>query len=158
MKHILCYKRSRVKAFYGILTTMFLVFFITTIDQQKQEYVSDEVEYVSSLQRVYSPVFTDPHLVTSPASSSVPIAGIMVGLGSLAGAGRQMVSLLELSGAGTLDLVIITSGDSVAGVARFIGDIITKQVTQRVVSQGGCLSNHWCYNVVRQFRHTVITL
>ena len=41
MKHILCYKRSRVKAFYGILSTMFLVFFITIIDQQKQEYVSD---------------------------------------------------------------------------------------------------------------------
>ena len=118
---------------------MSLVFLVTIIDQQKQEYVSDEVEYVSSLQRVYSPVFTDPRLVTS-SSSSVPIAGIMVGLGSLAGAGRQMVSLLEQSGAGTLDLVIITSGDSVAGVARFIGDIIAKQVTQRVVCQDGCSS------------------
>ena len=131
---------------------------MTIIDKQKQEYLSDEVEYVPSLQRVYSPVFTDPRLVTSSASSSVPIAGIMVGLGSLAGAGRQMVSLLEQSGADTLDLVIITSGDSVAGVARFIGNIIAKQVTQRVLSQGGCSSNHWCYNVVRQFWHTVITL
>ena len=138
MKHILCYKRSRVKAFYGILFTVsFLVLLITIIDQQKQEYVSDGVEYVPSLQKVYSPVFTDPRLVTSSTSSSVPIAGIMVGLGSLAGAGRQMVSLLELSGADTLDLVIITSGDSVAGVARFIGDIIAKQVTQRVVCQDG---------------------
>ena len=155
MKHILCYKRSRVKAFYGILSTMFLVFFITTIDHQKQEYVSDGVEYVSSLQRVYSPVFTDPRLVTS--SSSVPIAGIMVGLGSLAGAGRQMVSLLEQSGAGTLDLVIITSGDSVAGVAHFIGDIIAKQVTQRVVSQDGSSSNHWCSDVVRQIKNPFFT-
>ena len=134
MKHILCYKRSRVKAFNGILLTVSLVF-LTIIDQQKQEYLSDEVEYVPSLQRVYSPVFTDPRLVTSSASSSVPIAGIMVGLGSLAGAGRQMVSLLEQSTADTLDLVIITSGDSVAGVARFLGDIIAKQVTQRVVCQ-----------------------
>ena len=116
---------------------MSLVFLMTIIDKQKQEYLSDEVEYVTPLQRVYSPVFTDPRLVTSSASSSVPIAGIMVGLGSLAGAGRQMVSLLEQSGAGTLDLVIITSGDSVAGVARFLGDIIAKQVTQRVVCQDG---------------------
>ena len=156
MKHILCYKRSRVKAFYGILSTMFLVFFITTIDQQKQEYVSDGLEYVPSLQRVYSPVFTDPRLVTSSTSSSVPIAGIMVGLGSLAGAGRQMVSLLELSGADTLDLVIITSGDSVAGVARFIGDIIAKQVTQRVVCQDGYSSNHWCYGMLNKLNTNLI--
>ena len=120
---------------------MSLVFLITIIDQQKQEYVSDEVEYVPSLQRVYSPVFTDPRLVTSSTSSSVPIAGIMVGLGSLVGAGREMVSLLEQSGADTLDLVIITSRDSVAGVARFIGDIIAKQVTQRVVCQDGCIAS-----------------
>ena len=156
MKHILCYKRPRVKVFNGILLTVSLVFLVTIIDQQKQEYVSDEVEYVPSLQRVYSPVFTDPRLVTS--SSSVPIAGIMVGLGSLAGAGRQMVSLLEQSGAGTLDLVITTSGDSVAGVARFIGDIIAKQVTQRVVCQDGCSTNHGCSNVVRQLIKSFLQL
>ena len=153
MKHILCYKRSRVKAFYGILSTMFLVFFITTIDHQKQEYVSDGVEYVSSLQRVYSPVFTDPRLVTS--SSSVPIAGIMVGLGSLAGAGRQMVSLLEQSGADTLYLVIITSGDNVAGVAHFLRDIIARQVTQRVVCQDGYSSYHWCYGMSKKLNNSV---
>ena len=127
---------------------------MTLIDQQKQEYVSDGVEYVPSLQRVYSPVFTDPRLLTS-ASSSVPIAGIMVGLGSLAGAGRQMVSLLEQSGADTLDLVIITSGDSVARVARFIGDIIAKQVTQRVVCQDGYSSYHWCYGMSNKSNNSV---
>ena len=155
MKHILCYKRSRVKAFNGILLTVSLVFLVTIIDQQKQEYVSDGVEYVPSLQRVYSPVFTDPRLVTSSTSSSVPIAGIMVGLGSLAGAGRQMVSLLELSGADTLDLVIITSGDSVAGVARFIGDIIAKQVTQRVLCQDSYSSNHGCFGRSKKSNNSV---
>ena len=116
------------------------------------------VEYVPSLQRVYSPVFTDPRLVTSSTSSSVPIAGIMVGLGSLAGAGRQMVSLLEQSGADTLYLVIITSGDNVAGVAHFLRDIIARQVTQRVVCQDGCSSNHWCSDVVRQIKKSSLHL
>ena len=147
MKQILFYKRSRLKAINGILLTMSLVFLITIIDQEKQEYVSDGLEYVSSLQRVYSPVFTDPRMVTSSTSSSVPIAGIMVGLGSLAGAGRQMVSLLEQSGADTLYLVIITSGDNVAGVAHFLRDIIARQVTQRVVCQDGCSSNHGCFGM-----------
>ena len=62
MKHILCYKRSRVKAFYGILSTMFLVFFITIIDQQKQEYVSDgaphstEVPYLDDGEAKIGPI------------------------------------------------------------------------------------------------------
>ena len=94
----------------------------------------EKSELVEPLSEIFSGHFEDPLQLQSPPRH-LTLCGILVNLSDETKPRRQLESLLEFSSGRPLHLIIITDEESIRGAADIIGNVLSRELSFRVIKQ-----------------------